>query len=90
VARLKRGKKRKAVPNPNRRFITLSEALAAGEAIPGIKKKEKEVILVEEEEEEAEEDEEEEEAEGAEITVMLVSPPRITRFGRVVKKRRLS
>ena len=81
VARLKRGKKRKAVPNPNRRFMTLSEALAAGEAIPGIKEKEKEVILVEEEEEEAE---------GAEITVMLVSPPRITRFGRVVKKRRLS
>ena len=36
VARLKRGKKRKAIPNPNRRFITLSEALAAGEAIPEV------------------------------------------------------
>jgi hypothetical protein len=29
VARLKRGKKRKAVPNPNRRFMTLGETLAA-------------------------------------------------------------
>jgi hypothetical protein len=90
VACLKRGKKRKAVLNPNRRFITLSEALAAGKAIPGIKEKEKEVILVEEEEEEAEEDKEEEGAKGAKITVMLVSPPRITRFGHVVKKQRLS
>ena len=34
VARLTRGKKRKAIPNPNRRFMTLSEALATGEAIP--------------------------------------------------------
>ena len=89
VARLKRGKKRKAVPNPNRRFMALSEALAAGEAIPGIKEKGNEVILVEEEEEEAEE-EEEEEAKGAEITVMLESPPRITCFSRIVKRRRLS
>ena len=36
MARLKRGKKRKAIPNPNRRFMTLSEALAAGEAIPEV------------------------------------------------------
>src|SRR5437667_59051 len=34
VARLTRGKKRRAIPNPNRRFMTLSEALAAGEVIP--------------------------------------------------------
>ncbi|CVL09426.1 uncharacterized protein FMAN_15550 [Fusarium mangiferae] len=33
LARLKRGKKRKAVPNPNKRFMTLSEALASGEVI---------------------------------------------------------
>ena len=33
VDRLKRGKKRKAIPNSNRRFMTLSEALAVGEAI---------------------------------------------------------
>ena len=31
-----RGKKRRAIPNPNRHFITLSEALAAGEAIPEV------------------------------------------------------
>ncbi|RKK77240.1 hypothetical protein BFJ71_g16777 [Fusarium oxysporum] len=33
LARLKRGKKRKAVPNPNKRFMTLAETLAGGEAI---------------------------------------------------------
>ncbi|KAM5529833.1 hypothetical protein FOXYSP1_17677 [Fusarium oxysporum f. sp. phaseoli] len=33
LARLKRGKKRKAVPNPNKRFMTLGETLAGGEAI---------------------------------------------------------
>jgi hypothetical protein len=31
---LKRGKKRKAIPNSNKRFITLSKALVSGEAIP--------------------------------------------------------
>ena len=34
VARLKRGKKRKAIPNPNKRFMMLSEALAIDEATP--------------------------------------------------------
>jgi hypothetical protein len=34
LARLKRGKKRKAVPNPNRRFMTLGETLAVGKVIP--------------------------------------------------------
>ncbi|KAG6979492.1 hypothetical protein FocnCong_v010415 [Fusarium oxysporum f. sp. conglutinans] len=33
LARLKRGKKRKAVPNPNKRFMTLGETLAGAEAI---------------------------------------------------------
>lgn len=33
VSRLERGKKRKAIPNPNRRFMTLGDALAAGEVI---------------------------------------------------------
>ena len=90
VARLKRGKKRRAIPNPNSRFITLSEVLAAGEAIPSMTEKEKDVILVEEDEEEAEEEDVDEEAEGAGITVILASPPRITRFGYIIKKRRLS
>jgi hypothetical protein len=33
VGRLSRGKKRKAIPNPNKRFMTLAEALVAYEAI---------------------------------------------------------
>jgi hypothetical protein len=36
VTRLKRGRKRKAISNLNKRFITLSEALAAGKAIPEV------------------------------------------------------
>ncbi|GKU12548.1 unnamed protein product [Fusarium langsethiae] len=34
LARLRRGKKRKAVPNPNKRFMTLGETLAGGEVMP--------------------------------------------------------
>jgi hypothetical protein len=34
LARLKRGKTRKAVPNPNKRFMTLGETLAGKESIP--------------------------------------------------------
>ncbi|RKK81113.1 hypothetical protein BFJ71_g15730 [Fusarium oxysporum] len=33
VGRLSRGKKRRAIPNPNRKFITLAEALVAGDTI---------------------------------------------------------
>jgi hypothetical protein len=33
VGRLNKGKKRKAIPNPNKRFMTLAEALVAGGAI---------------------------------------------------------
>ena len=33
VSRLSRGKKRKAIPNPNKKFMTLAEALVAGENI---------------------------------------------------------
>nr|CEG04049.1 unnamed protein product [Fusarium acuminatum CS5907] len=33
VSRLSRGKKQKAIPNPNKKFITLAEALAAGNTI---------------------------------------------------------
>ena len=89
IACLKRGKKRKAIPNPNRRFMALSEALAAGKAIPELRKEEIEVGLLESNEEEALIDIVEEEAEGAEETVTFPSPPRITRFWRVVKRRRL-
>ncbi|KAJ0132716.1 Uncharacterized protein HZ326_24203 [Fusarium oxysporum f. sp. albedinis] len=33
VGQLSRGKKRKAIPNPNKRFMTLAEALVAGDTI---------------------------------------------------------
>ncbi|KAG6996503.1 Pogo transposable element with ZNF domain [Fusarium oxysporum f. sp. conglutinans] len=43
VSQLRRGKKRKAVPNPNRRFMALAEALAAGESLRNSKEAEIEV-----------------------------------------------
>ncbi|RKK74914.1 hypothetical protein BFJ71_g17197 [Fusarium oxysporum] len=43
MAQVRRGKKRKAVPNPNRRFMALAEALMTGEALPDSKKAEIEV-----------------------------------------------
>ncbi|KAJ3453962.1 hypothetical protein MRS44_018594 [Fusarium solani] len=48
MAQLRRGKKRKAVPNPNRRFMALVEALAAGEALPNSKEVEIEADVDEE------------------------------------------
>ncbi|KAM5527962.1 transposase [Fusarium oxysporum f. sp. phaseoli] len=48
IAQLRRGKKRKAVPNPNRRFMALAEALATGEALPDPKEAEIEVDVDEE------------------------------------------
>ncbi|KAG6998156.1 hypothetical protein FocnCong_v013552 [Fusarium oxysporum f. sp. conglutinans] len=48
MAQVRRGKKRKAVPNPNRRFMALSENLAAGEALPDSKEAEIEVDVDEE------------------------------------------
>jgi hypothetical protein len=35
LARLKRGRKRKAVPNPNKRFMALNETLSSEEVITG-------------------------------------------------------
>ncbi|KAI8406457.1 hypothetical protein FOFC_13927 [Fusarium oxysporum] len=43
MAQVRRGKKRKAVPDPNRRFMALAETLTAGEALPDSKKAEIEV-----------------------------------------------
>ncbi|KAG6996128.1 hypothetical protein FocnCong_v014897 [Fusarium oxysporum f. sp. conglutinans] len=48
MAQVRRGKKRKAVPNPNRRFMALSENLAAGEAFSHSKEAEIEVNVDEE------------------------------------------
>ncbi|KAF6527785.1 hypothetical protein HZS61_008087 [Fusarium oxysporum f. sp. conglutinans] len=50
MAQVRRGKKRKAVPNPNRRFMTLAETLTAGEALPDSKKAEIEVDVDEKDE----------------------------------------
>jgi uncharacterized coiled-coil protein SlyX len=48
MAQLRRGKKRKAVPNPDRRFMALAESLATGEALPDSKGAEIEVDVDEE------------------------------------------
>jgi vacuolar-type H+-ATPase subunit D/Vma8 len=48
MAQVRRGKKRKAIPNPNRRFMALAEALAAGEALHDSKEAEIEVDVDEE------------------------------------------
>ncbi|KAF6514081.1 hypothetical protein HZS61_006337 [Fusarium oxysporum f. sp. conglutinans] len=48
VGRLSRGKKRKAIPNPNRKFMTLAEALVAGDAISEPHQAAEEIEAVEE------------------------------------------
>ncbi|KAG6996062.1 hypothetical protein BFJ68_g16252 [Fusarium oxysporum] len=48
MAQVRRGSKRKAVPNRNRRFMTLAEALATGEALPDSKEAEIELDVDEE------------------------------------------
>ncbi|EXK26400.1 hypothetical protein FOXG_22235 [Fusarium oxysporum f. sp. lycopersici 4287] len=48
MAQVRRGIKRKAVPNSNRRFMTLAETPAAGEALPDSKEAEIEVDIDEE------------------------------------------
>jgi DDE superfamily endonuclease len=78
LSRLKRGRKRKAIPNPNRRFISLSEALASGEKVVESNLEEE---VVESEVESGVESEIESEAEiEAQITT--------TRAGRLVKRPR--
>jgi hypothetical protein len=44
MAQVRRGSKRKAVPNRNRRFMTLAEALATGETLPDSKEAEIELM----------------------------------------------
>jgi hypothetical protein len=48
MAQVRRGRKRKAVPNPNRRFMALAEALAAEEALPDSEEAEIEMVVDEE------------------------------------------
>jgi hypothetical protein len=86
MAQVRRGKKRKAVSNPNRRFMALAETLATGEALPDSKEAEIEVDVDEEVESMIEvgvglEDERED------FTVVTKHCQR-TRSGREVKKPR--
>ena len=84
LARLKRGRKRKALPNPNKRFMTLSEALASGEAIPekGSEKKDAVANCSSSGESESES----EAASVIEVGEEIVPPQRTTRSGRLVKR----
>jgi hypothetical protein len=86
VARLKRGKKRKTIPNPNRRFMTLSETLAMGEAIPEVRGQEVPVVVDSEAEEEV--FSEIEVAPETEIESEPEASQTYTRSGRLIKKRR--
>jgi hypothetical protein len=84
VARLTETRKRRAIPNPNQRFMRVSEALASGQPAPenwdnlqapGVE--EEGIEVVENDENEDEEDEEDEDPE------LLV---RCNRSGRAVKR----
>ncbi|KAJ4213880.1 hypothetical protein NW760_15504 [Fusarium oxysporum] len=84
LARLKRGKKRKAVPNPNRRFMTLGETLAVGEAIPEGETQNESVVV-----ESVCSDERESESEASsviEVREEAVPHQRTTRSGRLIKR----
>jgi len=83
VARLKRGKKRRAIPNLNRRFISFGEALASSEPIIEVGNKRKVVVVDSDLEEEVASD-----REIASVIKVRASPQLTTRLGRVVKKRR--
>jgi hypothetical protein len=86
VARLQRGKKRRAIPNPNRRFMTLGEVLAAKEAIPQVRSQEIVVVLNSETDEDEVSDAEI--ASVIEVKVAHEAHSVTTRSGRVVKKSR--
>jgi hypothetical protein len=83
VAYLKRGKKRRAIPNPNRRFMSLSEALAQGKPIPEVRAQIDPIVVDSEESEGVES-----EASLIENSVESEPPQRITRRGRIIKKPR--
>lgn len=86
VDRLKRGRKRRAIPNPNRRFIRLAKALAAGEIVPKIESPKK-VVVVDCDSSQAGTDSETETA--SVIEVKVSGPPqRTTRPGRIIKRPR--
>lgn len=86
VACLKKRKKRKAIPNPNKRFIALSKLLAAGESVPTVESQ-TELPTVNSNEEEAVVSD----AEVAEVVKVdtVFEPPMVaTRSGRLIKRSR--
>jgi DDE superfamily endonuclease len=89
VARLKRGKKRRAIPNPNRRFMQLSEILAASEDTLRVSNQEEPIIVGSESEEELVDISGVDTEDDTEVEAVPESPPVHTRSGRLVKKRRL-
>lgn len=86
VARLKRGKKRRAIPNPNRRFMTLSEALIQDKSIPEVRDQRASILVDSESEEEVVSDMET--ASEIEVTAAPEPPQITTRSGRLIKKPR--
>jgi hypothetical protein len=81
VGRLSRGKKRKAIPNPNRKFMTLAEALVVGNTISEPHQAAAEIEAVEEVIEVG--GVEENEGSNSEAEELLVAR---TRAGRAVKR----
>jgi hypothetical protein len=84
VSRLKRGKKRKAIPNPNRRFMSLSEALATGKELSTIV----DSNLLEEEVLEVESEIESEVESEMETASAIEVQSTTTRSGRLIKRPR--
>jgi hypothetical protein len=86
VARLQRGKKRRAIPNPNRRFMALSELLVTGEAVPEAGDQADPVVV---DQSDSEEDMASEVETASVIEVAAPqSPQRTTRSGRLIKRQR--
>ena len=77
LARLKRTKKRKAIPNPNRRFMEMAEILHQNDGISNAGAAQEVVEEVEETSDEESENSLDEE---------ISPPPKYTRLGRQVKR----
>jgi hypothetical protein len=86
VARLTRGKKKRAIPNPNRRFMSLGEALACSETTSKARDQDQVEPIAVDSESEEEVASEVEAALGTENMVVPKSPQRTTRRGRPIKK----
>lgn len=83
VACLKRGKKRKAIPNLNRRFIALSKLVVASESVPTVRSQIELPIVTSNEEEVVVSD-----LEVAEVNAEFKPLPVATRSGHLVKRPR--